>query len=176
MALPRSEAGTGDREGEPRTAEDVVPVEAESRRPAPVTVLAVLRLATGAIYAALTVWILIDRESALSAISASSRFGNAIAPLPTPMVVAFGAGIAIASLAAGILLLRLQLLGWTLAMLLSGLTLLIGILIWWYEGSTNTAWMLIEVVSVFYLNQRRVKETFGIVKPRVPDQIGIQEL
>jgi len=175
MAAPRADAGTGDRVDEPRTGAEAVPTESAPHRPGPVTVLAVLRLATGALYAVLTAWILIDRESALNAISASSRFGNAIAPLPTPMVVAFGAGIAIASLAAGFLLLRLKQLGWTLAMLLSGLTLLIGITIWWYQGSTSTAWMLIEVVSVFYLNQRRVKETFGIVKPRVPDQIGIAE-
>ncbi len=149
-----------------------LPAQPEARRPAPVTILAAIRLVTGVGYALLTVWIMNDREAALAFISASSRFGGAIAPLPTPMLVGIGAGLAIWSLAAGVLLLRVRRLGWTLAMLLSGLTLLICITIWWYQGSTSSAVLLIEVVSVFYLNQRRVKETFGIVRRRAPDQFA----
>jgi hypothetical protein len=168
MASPRPDTATGDREAETRTEPPVVAVddnEPPVHRPAPVTVLAMIRLVTGIGYAALALSVANDRVRTLAFITASSRFGEGpIAELSTPLIVATFAFLAAVSLAACVLLLRVRQLGWTLAMLLSGLTLAVFLWVWWTEGSTSSLVLFVEVVSVFYLNQRGVKETFGIVR------------
>ena len=50
------------------------------------------------------------------------------------VVGAFG----IASLAAGILLLRMRQLGWTITMLMTGLGLVSSISVWWTQGTTTS--------------------------------------
>ena len=172
MALPPSETGDGDREGETRTERrPLAPLEAEEppvHRPAPVMVLAIIRLVTGIGYAALAVSVARDRDATLAFIIASSRFGEgadrrAVRRRWSSRRFGFLAAV---SLAACVLLLRVQRLGWTLAMLLSGLTLAVFLWVWWTQGSTSSLVLFVEVVSVFYLNQRGVKETFGIVRRR----------
>ena len=166
--------GTGDRE-DARTPAAPVPTDpgadaaipASTSRPAPVTVLAIIRIVTGLAYGAIALSIANDRTGTLAFIVASSRFGEGLmAELPTVMIVATFAFLAAVSLAAAVLLLRTQRLGWTLTMLISGLTLVVFIWVWWTQGSTSSIVLLVEVVSVFYLNQRRVKETFGIIRRR----------
>ena len=71
-----------------------------------------------------------------------------------------------AELAAGILLLRMRQLGWTLTMLLAGLGLASSIYLWWAQGTTLTIPVMVQVVTVFYLNQRQVRVAFGISRHR----------
>ncbi len=167
MAQPPSDTG-GDREGQPLAGQAAAPIEAVDppvHRPAPVTVLAIIRLATGIGYGAIALSVANDRVGTLAFITASSRFGEGpIADLSTPLVVATFGFLAAVSLTASVLLLRVQRLGWTLAMLLNGLTLAVFLWVWWTHGSTSSLVLFVEVVSVFYLNQRGVKERFGIVR------------
>jgi hypothetical protein len=71
-------------------------------------------------------------------------------------------GFFVASTASGVLLLRMRQLGWTMTMLLTGIALAYGICAWFFAGSTLSIVMLVQVVTVFYLNQRQVRQAFGI--------------
>ena len=88
----------------------------------------------------------------------------------TAMVIVGGFGVA--ALAAGILLLRMNQLGWTITMLLTGLGLVSSISIWWTQGTTIPIWLFVQVVTVFYLNQRQVREAFGIARREAGDAPG----
>jgi hypothetical protein len=71
-------------------------------------------------------------------------------------------GLTVSALAAGILLLRMRQLGWTITMLLAGLGLASSLYLWWAEGTTVAPWALVEIATVFYLNQRQVRVAFRI--------------
>ena len=168
MALPQ--VGTSDRADEAQTAPPLVPIETPARRPAPVTILAFIQLVIAVGYGVLTVALIRDPSGALEAISGSTRLGHGpIAQLPTPLLVGIAAGLCIASLAGAILLFRVRRLGWTITMLLAGLSLAVSIYVWWTQSATSSFTLLVEVIVVFYLNQRPVKETFGIIR-RPPDE------
>jgi hypothetical protein len=145
------------------------PPEASVRRPVAVTILAALRLLTAAAYAIVAVALLTDRTAALETLLGP----GAVEETPVGRFLEAGAtltviGLAIASFIAGILLLRMQQLGWTLTMLLAGVSLASSILLWWAEGLVNSLSLTTEVVTVFYLNQRQVREAFGITRRRLP--------
>jgi hypothetical protein len=53
-------------------------------------------------------------------------------------------------------------LGWTITMLLTGLGLASSLYVWFANGTTLEIWVAVQVVTVFYLNQRQVREAFGI--------------
>lgn len=58
-------------------------------------------------------------------------------------------------------LIRLQRIGWVLAMVLSGL--FVGLDIYAYiQGVANHLWMGLNLVTVFYLNQAEVREVVGV--------------
>ncbi len=61
-----------------------------------------------------------------------------------------------------VLLLRMRRLGWTITMLLAGTSLSAQIYLWWSGQSVTSIWLLVNVLTVFYLNQRQVREAFGI--------------
>ena len=79
--------------------------------------------------------------------------------------------LGVAGLAAGILLLRMRQLGWTLTMLLAGAGLASSIYLWWTQGTTLAIPVMVQVVTVFYLNQRQVREAFGISHRRASDTL-----
>jgi hypothetical protein len=86
-------------------------------------------------------------------------------PDPAPSTVAFaisrglGAALVAASIAIGIGLLGGRRWAWVGAIILSGLSLAFAIGAWW-DGHPQYLAMAINVVAVFYLNQREVRSTF----------------
>jgi hypothetical protein len=162
--------GTG---STPAPAVATLRAPARARRPAVVTILAILQLLTAAAYglilAALiaagpdTLALLLDDEAAE---------GGLLGELEVATAVVGVGGLAMATLAAGVLLLRMRQLGWTITMLLAGLGLMSSIFIWWTEGTTIAAWLFVQVVTVFYLNQRQVREAFGISRREAGDALS----
>jgi hypothetical protein len=102
-------------------------------------------------------------------LSASAQFVE-----PTPgtlshtLIRAIGIGLAAASLAVAAGLLANRRWGWVGAIVLSGLSLAFAIAAWW-DGHPVYLNMAINVIAVFYLNQREVRavfdESFGDVAP-----------
>ena len=86
-------------------------------------------------------------------------------PEPTVGSVAFavsriiGAGLLAAGLIVGLGVLRSRRLAWVGAILMSGLGLAFAIGSWW-DGHAQYLAMAINVVAVFYLNQREVRSVF----------------
>jgi hypothetical protein len=128
------------------------------RRPAIVTILAILQLLNAAAYGAILVALLAAGPDSLAALVG----GGLVGEVEMVTVVVVVGGFAIACFAAGILLLRMRQLGWTITMLLSGIGLASSIAIWWTQATTTPILLFIQVASVFYLNQRKVREAFGI--------------
>ncbi len=54
--------------------------------------------------------------------------------------------------------------GWLLAMVITGVFVASDIS-GFYSGTTNHVWMLLNIVTVFYLNQRDVREVVGAMTP-----------
>jgi putative copper export protein len=54
--------------------------------------------------------------------------------------------------------------GWLLAMVITGVFVASDIS-GFYSGTTNHIWMLLNIVTVFYLNQRDVREVVGAMVP-----------
>ena len=59
--------------------------------------------------------------------------------------------------------------GWLLAMVITGLFVAIDIY-GYLNSSANHLWMLLNIVTVFYLNQRDVREVVGAAVPDMADQ------
>lgn len=138
------------------------------KRPAMVTILAGLELfnafgyfftllALGEIYTQLGI---VDLNGQIDLLAAL--------PIEGWMVVALLATLSFAALAAGVLLLRMRQLGWTLTMLLTGMGLALEIYLYWAGGEVLAFWLLIYVLTVFYLNQRQVRVAFGIGGAHAP--------
>jgi hypothetical protein len=139
-----------------------------ARRPAIVTILAILQLLTAAAYGLIFAALLATGPDAVVALIGDGLLGEVETATFTLVV----GGFAVATLAAGILLLRMRQLGWTITMLLSGLGLVSSIAVWWTEATTNSILLFIQVASVFYLNQRQVREAFGISRREAGDALG----
>jgi ABC-type multidrug transport system fused ATPase/permease subunit len=137
------------------------------RRPAVVTILAVIRIFTAIAYAAVAIALLTDSSATLQAILGPRATGSgSLARLLDATATLSATSLALASLIAGILLLRMRQIGWTLTMLLAGISLASSIVLWWVDGLVNSIALANEVVTVFYLNQRQVREAFGITRRR----------
>ncbi len=146
---------------------------ARARRPAIVTILALLQLLTAAAYGLVVLGLLVDGSTTMVLLisdAASPGSPATTVQVATAMVIVGGFGVA--ALAAGILLLRMNQLGWTITMLLTGLGLVSSISIWWTQGTTIPIWLFVQVVTVFYLNQRQVREAFGIARREAGDAPG----
>jgi hypothetical protein len=135
---------------------------ARVRRPAAVTILAVVQLLSAAGYGLILAILLVDGPAVLDALASGASDGTALLDLEVAALVVIVGGFCVAALAAGILLLRMRQLGWTITMLLAGLSLGTSIYLWWTDGTALSIWLLVQVVTVFYLNQRQVREAFGI--------------
>jgi hypothetical protein len=59
--------------------------------------------------------------------------------------------------------------GWLLAMVITGLFVAIDIY-GYLNSSANHLWMLLNIVTVFYLNQRDVREAVGAAMPDMADE------
>jgi hypothetical protein len=133
------------------------------RRPVPVTILAGLQLLAALGYALTCLALLQDGKAALAALTGMP--GLAVGergPLAVALAVVILGGAGVAALWGAILLLRMRRLGWTITMLLAGLGLATSIWVWWSTGAGLTAWLVIQVATVFYLNQRQTRQAFGL--------------
>jgi hypothetical protein len=135
---------------------------ARVRRPAVVTILAILQLLSAAVYGLILAILLLDGPEVLNALAPGASNGTSVIDLEIATLVVVVGGFCVAALAAGILLLRMRQLGWTITMLLAGLSLGVSIYVWWTDGTALSIWLLVQIVTVFYLNQRQVREAFGI--------------
>ena len=86
-------------------------------------------------------------------------------PAAGPLVLAF-AGLLLLSV---IGMLSRRRTGWLLAMVITGLFVAIDIY-GYLNGSANHLWMLLNIVTVFYLNQRDVREAVGAAEPVEADR------
>jgi len=145
-----------------------------ARRPAAVTILAALQLLSAAAFALLFVGLLAVGPAALEDLTGAAAAGvdDAI-DLEIGVVAVLVGGLCVATLASGILLLRMRQLGWTITMLLAGLGLASSLYLWWAQGSTLTIPVMVQVVTVFYLNQRQVRVAFGISRRRASDTFDL---
>jgi hypothetical protein len=135
---------------------------ARARRPAVVTILAILQLLAAAVYGLMLAILVLDGPEVLDTLAPGASEGTSVITLEIATLVIVVGGFFVAALAAGILLLRMRQLGWTITMLLAGLSLGTSIYLWWTDGTALSIWLLVQVVTVFYLNQRQVREAFGI--------------
>jgi hypothetical protein len=86
-------------------------------------------------------------------------------PAVGPIVLAF-AGLVVLSV---IGMLSRKRIGWLLAMVITGLFVAIDIY-GYLNSSANHIWMLLNIVTVFYLNQRDVREAVGAGEPVETDR------
>jgi hypothetical protein len=135
---------------------------ARVRRPPAVTILAIVQLLSAAAYGLILAILLVDGPEVLETLAPGASGGSSAIDLEIATLLVIVGGLCVATLAAGVLLLRMRQLGWTITMLLAGLSLGVSIYVWWAEGSALSIWLLVQIVTVFYLNQRQVREAFGI--------------
>ncbi|MEI7742920.1 MAG: hypothetical protein WCK58_04100 [Chloroflexota bacterium] len=141
------------------------------RRPTVVTILAGLELFNAAGYLVALLALV-----GITVVDIQTELGGVLAGLEGDIAsgtVLMGllAALFVTALAAGILLLRMQRTGWTITMLLTGLGLFTQIYLFWSGREVLAGWLLVNVVTVFYLNQRQVREAFGI-GPALADTDG----
>jgi hypothetical protein len=131
-------------------------------RPFGVTVIVVLLLAAA----------LVAFPSSLLGLFGSVRSEGGIAPLPDPTTVELIGGLTLllalgaAALTAAIGLLRLRRWAWVLTMLMVGAQMAANLWEYVVAGERPYVEMLLDVVLVFYLNQREVQRAFGHRAPR----------
>jgi hypothetical protein len=134
-----------------------MPVSSEpQRRPFGVLVVAAIQI----IRAALLVGQLFGLGTSIEWLKTSAQIPDP--PSGTPeFVISRGLGIAliVASVVIGLGLLAGRRWGWVGAIILAGLALAFAIGAWW-DGRPTYLSMLINVIAVFYLNQREVRATF----------------
>ena len=141
---------------------------APRRRPVPVTILAVLQLVTALLLGVTAVGLAVDLTSA-SAILGDAVVTGEVAGLEAATLAVILGIMAALELVAAVALLRLSRLGWTLTMLLTGVSLATQILTFWSTGEVLTLSMLLSVATVLYLNQRPVRVAFGLADVRGAD-------
>jgi hypothetical protein len=143
------------------------PVPADSRRrPFGVLVVAAIQI----IRAALLVGQLLGFRIAVDWLRMSAQVPEP-SPDQQPIAFAISRGLAIALIAASLVvaagLLSGRRWGWVGAIILSGLALAFAIGSWW-DGAPTYLSMAINVVAVFYLNQREVRAVFDEPAGDVP--------
>ena len=143
-----------------------------ARRPAIVTILAMLQLLTAAAYGMILAALLATGSTALALLIGDAADDTSLGDVEAAAAAAVVGGFAITTLAAGILLLRMRQLGWTITMLLAGLGLVSSISLWLTQGTTIPIWLFVQVATVFYLNQRQVREAFGISRREAGDALS----
>jgi hypothetical protein len=141
---------------------------APRRRPAPVTILAALQLVTALLLGLSAVGLVLDPAIAPAILGDAVATGDAL-QVEAAILAAAYAAMAVLEVVAAVALLRLHRLGWTLAMLLAGVSLASAIATWWFTGEVVTKSMLLGVATVLYLNQRQVRAAFDMAGDRGAD-------
>jgi hypothetical protein len=141
---------------------------APRRRPAPVTILATIQGITALLMGIVATSLVLDPTATLPLIGAVATVGDALV-IEAAGVAALYVVMAILEVVAAVALLRLHRLGWTLTMLLAGVSLASAIVTWWITGQVVTLAMLLGVATVLYLNQRQVRAAFGLAGGRTAD-------
>jgi uncharacterized membrane protein (DUF2068 family) len=90
---------------------------------------------------------------------------TAVAATPLALAGLVLMGVLLLLSAVGLLAYRRS--GWLIGMILTGLFILFDI-IGFLAGTANYLWMFLNIVTVFYLNQREVRESLGIVGELIP--------
>ena len=145
---------------------DAAPVA--RRRPVPVTILAALQLVTALLLGVSAVGLAVGSTFASAMLGDAATTGEVAGLEAATLAVIFGIMAAL-ELIAAVALLRLSRLGWTLTMLLTGVSLATQILTFWSTGEVLTLSMLLSVATVLYLNQRPVRVAFGLADVRGAD-------
>jgi hypothetical protein len=148
------------------TAEAAAATPLRRRRPFGVTVLAVLQGVRAVLWGLLLFILVSDPADA----GPTYEFLRSRVPLldllpedaAGPLAIGTATIACAATLLSLILLLRLSRSGWTLTMLLTGLSLAAGLLIWWGSGALATSTWILDIATALYLNQREVRRAFGI--------------
>jgi hypothetical protein len=140
-----------------------LPAQPTRRRPLGVLVVAAIQLLRAGLLVGQ--FLQLQATAGLEWLSASAQFVE-----PTPGTLAhtlirlIGIGFAVASVAVAAGLLANRRWGWVGAIVLSGVSLAFAIGAWW-EGHPVYLNMAINVIAVFYLNQRDVRAIFGELLP-----------
>jgi hypothetical protein len=138
------------------------------RRPVPVTILAAIQVVTGLMLAIVAALFVLDQEATFPLFANVAGAGNALV-VEAVGVATVCAAMALLEIVAAVALLRLRRLGWTLTMLLTGVSLASAIATWWLSGEVLTVSLLLGVVTVLYLNQRQVRAAFDLAGGRGAD-------
>jgi len=171
-STPPDLAGTGPAGSGRAQAPTAQSTSTRPRRPTVVTILAVLQLLTAAAYGMILAALIATGPAALALLIGDAAADGPLGDVEVATLVVGVGGFAVATLAAGILLLRMRQLGWTITMLLAGIGLVSSISLWWTQGTTIAIGLLVQVMTVFYLNQRQVREAFGISRREAGDALS----
>jgi hypothetical protein len=145
-----------------------VPARPERKRPAPVTILAGIQVLGALGYGASLLLLLQGGTTTLLGamlIGGAADDQAAMFAAPPALLFTLIGIFFLAALSSAVLLLLMHRAGWTVTMLLTGFGLLTQIYLYWSGGIVASAWLFINVVTVFYLNQRQVREAFRIGAP-----------
>jgi hypothetical protein len=129
-----------------------------------VTILASIQILSALLLGLLALLLVLDPDATLADLGIPWTSAD---PGTTPVLEAASLAAVVTLLAglellAAVALMRLQRLGWTLTMLLAGLLLASQIFTWWSTSSISPVSMLLNVVTVLYLNQRQVRAAFDL--------------
>jgi hypothetical protein len=154
-----------DDDGTP-TAGSWDPRPPKRRRPAAVTILAGFQLLSALAYAASAATL---AGAELNRLKKLADFGLQViddGTIVDTTLFSILVVMTIVGLAAAILLLRMKQAGWTITMLVTGWSLASQIYLYVTGGGLVPGIMIVNVVTVLYLNQRGVRAAFGIGIPR----------
>ena len=140
------------------------------RRPPTVTILAGIQLFSAAGYGISLATILTGGLGELNAAMQGNFQNLDTATVAETILIAVFGVLFVTTLAAGVLLLRMRQLGWTITMLSTGFSLLSQIYYYWSGQAVVAIWLAVNVLTVFYLNQRQVREAFGIGRSQSTDE------
>ncbi len=88
--------------------------------------------------------------------------------LPDVLVISSVFVIGVFGLVSSIGLLRMRRWGWLMTMLVQGISMVM-LLVDYFQGQPNYAWMLFTVFVVLYLNQRDIQHAFEVdIQPMTP--------
>jgi hypothetical protein len=140
-----------------------LPIPSDGRRSIGVLIVAAVQLLRAALIVGQ--FLRLQATAGLEWLSASAQF---VEPPPgtitETLVRLIGIGFAAASIAVAAGLLANRRWGWVGAIVLSGVSLAFALGAWW-EGHPVYLNMAINVIAVFYLNQRDVRAIFGELGP-----------
>ena len=141
-----------------RMSEPAVHTSAAHRRPFTLIVLAGLMFLKAGLIGAAVVRALVEEGVASGSVRVPG-VGVEVRETPAAGVILLAiAGILVVS-ALGLLGNRRA--GWLLAMVTTGVFLAVDI-VGFVNGSANHVWMVLNIITVFYLNQRDVREGVGV--------------